>query len=449
MKRREFIKNIVKTGIVGATLPASSIVYAAPEDYTGRLFLTVQAEGAWDVTSFCDPKMNVPGEAQINHWAITNQTQQAGNINYAPFGNNSAFFDRFKNDMLVINGIDSQTNSHTTGVVHNWSGRVSEGYPSLSGLFASINAPNLPLAYINNGGYGATSKLIRYSRMNDTDALINILNPNTPTWDSQQRWHSQSQLDILNAHREQRLQRLLNEGQISPRQAYNRQSFQSASAQSTAFSSFSSVIPAQEDLQQPVNVGGYEQAFLRQLQLSLISFQFGMCCSADVVLGGFDTHNEHDRDHEPLLAHLADGLTYLWDYAEQLGIADRLTVLVTSDFGRTPYYNVTNGKDHWPINSALIMEKNPTWGNRVVGSTDEGHNAHRINPVTLQRDETENGTIIYPKHIHKAMREYLSLNNHSNSLLFPFDNVEDFDFFNPNLQTAGVVSDPRNTVRNV
>jgi len=29
--------------------------------FTGKFVVTVQAEGAWDVTCFCDPKENQPG----------------------------------------------------------------------------------------------------------------------------------------------------------------------------------------------------------------------------------------------------------------------------------------------------------------------------------------------------------------------------------------------------
>ena len=58
------------------------------------------------------------------------EIRQAGNIAYAPFARNAAFFEKYHRRMLVINGVDAQTNSHTVGVVHNWSGRNSEGYPT-------------------------------------------------------------------------------------------------------------------------------------------------------------------------------------------------------------------------------------------------------------------------------------------------------------------------------
>jgi len=67
-------------------------------------------------------------------------------------------------------------------------------------------------------------------------------------------------------------------------------------------------------------------------------------------------------------------------------------------------------------------------GNRVVGETDDGHNAYSINPSTLARDET-NGTIIYSKHVHKALRRHLGLEDTAVDAAFKFTNTEDFNFF--------------------
>ena len=88
-------------------------------------------------------------------------------------------------------------------------------------------------------------------------------------------------------------------------------------------------------------------------------------------------------------------MDFLWDYAEQHGVADRLMVAIGSDFGRTNHYNAEGGKDHWPIGSYVVMEKNQPWTNRVVGETDSLHFAQKINPCILRRDDA-NGTIVYP-----------------------------------------------------
>ena len=110
-------------------------------------------------------------------------------------------------------------------------------------------------------------------------------------------------------------------------------------------------------------------------------------------------------------------------YVEQL-----LVVVMGSDFGRTNSYNSQRGKDHWPIGSYIIMEKNQTWTNRVVGLTDELHFPYRLDPHNLSRND-QDGTIIYPKHVHKALRRYLGIENSAGSMRFPFNNAEDFAFF--------------------
>ena len=150
MKRRDFLKKTMLLGAAGLSLPVSRL-YAASAGYTGRLLVLLQAEGAWDVTSFCDPKVNQPGEREINHWSNNGGIQTAGNIPYAPFASNTNFFNKYFGDMLVINGVDAQTNSHSTGVLHNWSGRNSEGFPSLSAMFAAWQAPDQPLSWATTG----------------------------------------------------------------------------------------------------------------------------------------------------------------------------------------------------------------------------------------------------------------------------------------------------------
>ena len=64
----------------------------------------------------------------------------------------------------------------------------------------------------------------------------------------------------------------------------------------------------------------------------------------------------------------------------------------------------------------------------MVGQTDEGQNAFKINPNTLERDD-RGGTIIYPKHVHKALRRYLGIENSVIEQNLAFANTEDFDFF--------------------
>ena len=61
-------------------------------------------------------------------------------------------------------------------------------------------------------------------------------------------------------------------------------------------------------------------------------------------------------------------------------------------------------------------------------TSDALHFAHKIHPTTLRRDKS-NGTIIYPKHVHKTLRRYFGIENSLGAQRFPFHNTEDFAFF--------------------
>ncbi len=430
MKRRDLCKLGLASGAAGLLCP-SARVFAAPEDYQGRLLVTLQAAGAWDVSSFCDPKENQQGEPIINHWSSNGGTvQTAGNLAFAPFANNASFFNKYYQDMLVINGIDAQTNAHSTGILHNWSGRNSAGFPSLTAMFAAVNAPALPLAYMNFGGYAETARLIRYTRLNDINSLLGVLSPNAPAWDRTQTFVSPDIESLVLQRQQERLQRLRSRSGNLPRKQYGMDAYYQARSSSQGLQDFADYIPASDELEGPVAVTPEVNSNLRsQIQTALLAFQSGAGCSADLHLFGFDTHSDHDAEHEPLLAHLTDSIDYFWTYAQSLGLAHRITLVVASDFARTPYYNSSDGKDHWPIGSAVIMERGAAWGNKVVGATDFQQNALSINPQTMVPD-SENGTVIYPKHVHKALRRYLGLAD--NPLLgnFPFNNTEDIAFFN-------------------
>ena len=431
MRRREMLKGslaIAGLGGTGFCLPLANAM-----DYHGRLYVFVQADGGWDPTSFCDPKANTPGEPVINHWAEGDDVRQVGNIRYAPFARNQAFFEKYYERMLVINGVDAQTNSHTVGIVHNWSGRNSEGYPSMSALLAAQYGAEMPVPYLSFGGYSDTGGVIRYTRLNNADLLRNIARPTQNRHDFQRRYIGEAEWAALRSRQAADAMRRAAKPGLLPPEARNMMLYESALDSVEGLQVYADTIPSEENLEPRVehvtsSASRFYSELRRQAQLTVLAFKTGVAVSADLWLGGFDTHATHDPDHEWLLGNLTDSVDYLWDYAELHGVADRLVVVMGSDFGRTNFYNSQDGKDHWPIGSFVVMEKNQTWTNRAVGETDGLHFAHRINPSTLARDDA-NGTIIYPKHVHKALRRYLGIEDSPGAQRFPFNNTEDFAFF--------------------
>ena len=430
MRRRTLLKGLLTAAVAapGFRLP---LVNAA--DYRGRLFVFVQADGGWDPTSFCDPKTNTPGEPVINHWAQHDDMRQAGNIPYAPFANNAAFFEKYHQRMLVINGVDAQTNSHTVGIVHNWSGRTAEGYPALGALLAAHYASALPVPYLSFGGFSVTAGVTRFTRIDNARLLKAIARPTaTDDRDPSQRMISDADWASLEAARAATAERRMATPHLLPDERRHLAFYQSAFT-TEGLAAYADAIPPEDQLEPPVDTPGdftrsLGSTLRRQAQLTVLAFKTGVAVSADLWLGGFDTHTNNDLEQNWLTANLTDSVDYLWDYAEAHGVADRLVVMMGSDFGRTNFYNAADGKDHWPYGSYIIMEKNQRWTGRVVGETDELHFPYRIDPHTLRRNE-QDGTLIYPKHVHKALRRYLGIENTPGALRFPFNNTEDFAFF--------------------
>ncbi len=428
MERRQFVKGILAAGAAaGFRLP---MLDAA--DYRGKLFVFVQAAGGWDPTSFCDPKTNTPGEPVINNWAESAEIGQAGNIRYAPFGRNRQFFEKYYRRMLVINGVDAQTNSHTAGVTHNWSGRISEGYPTTTALLAADNGADLAMPYLTFGGFSRTESLTPFTRLDNPERHLNIAAPEAAQGSPDLPYVHEEDWATLRRYRATRIERLASAPNLLPKAARNRQLYEAAllPKASEGLRLFAELVREQGQLAEtnrdPNN--RFWGRLRRQAQLAVLAFEAGVAVSADLILGGFDTHDDHDEDHGWLLGNLTDSVDYLWDYAEVHGVADRLVVVMGSDFGRTNRYNADGGKDHWPIGSFVVMEKNQRWTNRVVGETDELHFAQRVNPVTLRRADA-NGTLIRPAHVHKALRRYLGVENSLGSQRFPFRGTEDLWLF--------------------
>jgi uncharacterized protein (DUF1501 family) len=423
MNRRDFVKAATASGL---TIPWWAVIPEAQAQatglYTGRILINIHADGGIDQGSWVDPR---EADRTLNNYAsgagVTGTPANvSGNIRSAPMGNNKAFFDAYFRNILVINGVHSETNSHEDGQRAHATGRLDMGYPNVAELFASVHGKSLPMSWLNAGGFRTSAGLKAPTPTPSLDALRALVTPNAQS--ATNDFMKQGDLDKALAARAERMRAMQASGQLTPRMQTVSQEFLGSNDSRALMARVAQFLPATLD------------ANFNDAHIGLVAAQAGITSTIQLSRGGFDSHSDHDNQMANSLPRLTNLLDYIWQKSAQLNIANRVLVRVYSEFGRTPLNN-SNGKDHWSVGSQILMEAAPAWGNRVFGASGPRHQQLKISTTTGAVDAT-NGVVIRPRHIHAALRTYLGINTTDPRFDLKVPASEMFDFFNPNANTG-------------
>lgn len=424
MHRRDFLKIAAACGLgvvapPALALPTKDSFFRSSSLYDGTFFIMVNASGGWDPTSLCDPKGTLDSELDdngapsatanpMNRSYLARDIGVAGNLRYAPVGNNQAFFVKYASELVVFNGVDTSTNGHDSGSRHVWSGKLAEGYPTFGALIAAARSRTSPMAFLSNGGYDFTAGLVAPTRSANTGPLQRLAFPNrSDPNNANSGFHSADAEERIRAAQRARLNRERQEQSLpADEQAYGL--LFAARAGETEVRNLTAHLPSQLD-----NSGN---PLRRQAQLAIAAYKGGLSVAANLSVGGFDTHSQHDQQHIPALQRITEGVDFIMEEATRQGVRDKVVVMVGSDFGRTPGYNDGQGKDHWPVTSVMMLGAGIR-GGRVVGASDARHGALTINPSTLEVDPS--GIKLRPEHIHKALRKLAGLDGDAIERQFP------------------------------
>lgn len=368
----------------------------ADAPYDGPLLLAVHADGGWDTSLLTDPKGDDGSASPINRFAAS-EILEIGPFRLAPIEGHADFFERFGDELLVLHGVDAQTNNHDAGVRHAWSGSLGIGGPHLGAVLASAADPPPPLALLGHGAYDEVAGLVPLARLDDPTMLRDL---SAPEWlepgDAEVGPWTAAVVERLERARAERLARI--------RAAETLPRGRALWDQLGAVRGRASELSAVADLLPPLD--GSNNPLLRQAQVTMACFRAGTTAAATLRLGGFDTHANNDAAQTTLLQRLLAGVAFALDEAERQGVRDRLTVVIGSDFGRGPRYNDAGGKDHSPTTALMVLGPGIR-GGRVVGATDAGGLPRAIDPSTLTLDP--DGVVLTPGHLHAALRAHLGV----------------------------------------
>ncbi len=115
----------------------------------------------------------------------------------------------------------------------------------------------------------------------------------------------------------------------------------------------------------PPGAAGYPQTDLgTQLGLAarLLAADAGVRVVHVPFFGDFDTHDDHLARHARLMDQLDDALDRFLDDLDDRGIADRVIVATTSEFGRRVPDNASNGLDHGAASFVMLAGASVTTG---------------------------------------------------------------------------------------
>jgi uncharacterized protein (DUF1501 family) len=410
--RRDFLKFCGAAGL-GLALPAWprwAAAEAKNEPYPGPYYVVLNASGGWDTTYLMDPK----GINEINRLYKDGDILTHGAHKYAPTAkhiqggmSNEDFYAAYGDELLVLNGLDYSVNNHSPGARYMATGKLdSLAYPTFAALVAACQGPTCPLAFLTFGNYSATGNLVAMSRIPYLPSLARIANADAVEGNAKAPYHDRFALDRIE-------QALADQNAASadsarlPRLERAENMLYAAQVNSKALERVTPHIP--KDIP--------KERLSQQAEIALASFKAGVCVSANLTIGQFDSHANNDPDQMKLIPEFLAGIAYLIRRAEELQIREQLVVIVQSEMGRTPTYNNGNGKDHWSIGSIMFLGHGIK-GNRVLGATDEKQFQVPINPQTLAIDR-EQGARVRPEHIHTALRELAGIAEHPASKKFP------------------------------
>ncbi|MCP4889328.1 MAG: hypothetical protein GY904_22285, partial [Planctomycetaceae bacterium] len=262
--------------------------------HDGPYYIVLNASGGWDTTYLMNPK----GVGGINRLYEEGEILTHGNHKFAPTArhkkdglSNEDFYAEFGDELLVLNGLDYSVNNHSPCSRYMATGKLdSLAYPTFAALVAACQRAACPLSFLNFGNYSATGNLVAMSRVPYLPSLKRITNADAIDGNERAPYQEEFALarieQALNGQRRDRaLQPLLPRKQRAENMLY------AAQVNSKALRRVTPFIPKEIP----------KARLAQQAEIALASCKAGICVSANLSIGQFDSHANNDSDQMKLI----------------------------------------------------------------------------------------------------------------------------------------------------
>lgn len=399
MNRREFLKTMALAAGGALVYPHMSLLASSSPSSTRRTphyFVFYYMIGGWDLTLLTEPFPHTSKKAFVQY--TKDEIFEVGAHQYGPA---MKPLIPYMNRMGLIRGIKIPVLNHPQArfLLHTGSTKdPAEGsYPSIQTLIAKKYGEKYKLPNLSSDGMrpavflGSQSDELHPLRIRSLDQLTNLTNIKGSFSD-----YSTSVLQALNQKNKLYLNRF-NENQLA-RDFFGYQQV----AQTIINSNLPELTSKANQNYKPLSAPGIsaQNRWGEQANLAVEVIKNDLAPVITVGSGEFDSHTRQQFQHHrsyvergiKTISLICEGLAK-HKYNDKESLLDRTTIVVSSEFSRTPKLNELGGKHHWETNLVMLIgkgikphaQKNQP---RVFGEATDTLHAIKINPVTgsLKKD---------------------------------------------------------------
>lgn len=399
LTRRGLLKGIAHAAALGTLGSMAAVSNQAKAAVGDRKFIFFFAGGGWDATPL-DPKFGPDGLSAVGGTDMDPGTMlgQSGNLSWSSGADRLAmdrYFTRWGHRTAILRGVNVHSAGHEAGMKWVMTGTSASSVPDWPSILASNGVAEYPMPHLVFGGPAYPGPFGAAVVRGGGGTLLELI-------DGSINGRTDKRAPVVPVPMDEAMDRFVHDRVA--KMAATRTGLGRARIEDLRGNIERSM--ELEGRRFEAGLGEPGRTMLDQAMLAVEVMRLGLCrCAMIRIPGGWDTHGGNGavggqldtffRGLDELMAHMASTPGSLGDT-----LADEVTVLATSELGRTPKFNGAMGRDHWPYTSMLAVGSGIA-GNRVVGETDEGFVSNAVSFATGQASPS--GDVIGTEHVGTAL----------------------------------------------
>lgn len=384
--RRSVLRSIAGCAALGALGGSAAISRQARAAAGERKFLFYFASGGWDATPL-DPKYAADGISPAGGTDMDPDTflGQAGQLTWSDGPDRegmSAFFRRWYPYVAMLRGVNVHSAGHDSAMKWMMTGTSASSVPDWPSIIAANGNSDYPMPHLVFGGPSFPGQFGAAVIRGGGGTLLDLIDGSIVGYSDQPAPVVPAPMDaMMDAVVHERIQAF----------AAEQRGLGAARADDLLHNLERAM--ELEGRRFEAGLSDLGGGVLDQSLMAIEVMRLGLSrCAMVSVPGGWDTHGGNQgvgpqlHDFFSSLDQVMEAL-YTTPGTSSPWMIDEVTVVVTSELGRTPMFNGSMGRDHWPYTSMLAMGSGIA-GNAVYGETDDGFIS---NPVDLATGRADSG----------------------------------------------------------